>query len=359
MTTTEELWEIVASIAKENQRFQDNLEQNRIEADKQAKERAAEFDKRAIEADKRAIEADKQAKERAAEFDKQAKERAAEFDKQAKERAAEAEKRAIEADKRAIEADKRAIEAEKRAIEADKQAKERAAEFDKQAKERAAEAEKRAAEADAQAKERAAEADKRFAETERVIKEGQAAVDRQIEKVDQQLEKNALGLEELDKKMSKFSGFVSNYSYATEEYFRNAILLRKLTIGKVKFNYIKPNEGKILPGPDGGEIELDGLLINGECVGILEVKKHLHIQDIAKIEKSTLPKFKKLYPEYRDHTLMIILAWESADKEAVEVAREHGCVTMTRKGDEAVVDTTHIRLRNAEPVSDPTPPGPI
>ena len=207
-----------------------------------------------------------------------------------------------------------------------------------------------------EAKERAAEADKRFAETERVIKEGQAAVDRQIEKVDRQLEKNALGLEKLEEKMSTFSGFVSNYSYATEEYFRNAILMRNLTIGKVTFNYIKPNEGKKLPGPDGGEIELDGLLINGECVGILEVKKHLHVQDIAKIENITLPKFKKLYPEYRTHTLMIILAWESADKEALEVAREHGCVTMTRMGDEAVVDTTYIRLRNAEPVSDPTDP---
>ena len=129
-----------------------------------------------------------------------------------------------------------------------------------------------------------------------------------------------------DKFMERYGGYVDNDSRKVENFFIEGLRQQDLVVGPIKFNHIIPNAQRL--DKKVVVIELDGLLINGTTIGLLEVKSTLHRNDVTKVKKSLIPRFRKYYPEYQDKELTVIVAGELINSDAITLARELGYIVL-------------------------------
>ena len=148
---------------------------------------------------------------------------------------------------------------------------------------------------------------------------------------------------DLDKKLAlleattqKHANFVTNYASGVEDYFRAAIREANYRIGAIQFDSLNANEVRE-NRHEHESIELDALLLNGEYVGLLEVKKHLHVEDVEKFMHVTIPRFRRLYREYHAHQILPLMAWESGDSAAIHLARRYGLGSIVRRGTDTTI----------------------
>ena len=74
------------------------------------------------------------------------------------------------------------------------------------------------------------------------------------------------------------------------------------------------------------QLEIDGVLINGEYIGLIEIKRNLKQQDIEKYFEKTIPNFAKNCPKYWEYKKKIpILACETIEKNALDVLQKKDC----------------------------------
>ena len=201
---------------------------------------------------------------------------------------------------------------------------------------RQAEADARQVEADA----RQAKADARQAKIDEQLAEltvKQANTDAQIAKTDAQIAKTDALVKDISR---QYGNNINNQSRRAEEFFVNAIRKLKLQLAGVKFKNITAN---IARQTDSSGIELDALLINSEVVAILEVKTNLHINDVKEVYDKRIPNFRKIFSEYQDKDLLVIVAGLSIEKDALEKAHEYGFMCLQPDNQQIAIDASHSK----------------
>ena len=140
---------------------------------------------------------------------------------------------------------------------------------------------------------------------------------------------------ETDKRLNKLmrgnesmQSFIKNDADACERRFVDSLDSQNLEVAGVKFDEIYANVSK----KRGGEnIELDALLVNGDSVAIMEVKKKLHLNDVDKVQDKLIGRFRELFPEHRAKRLLVLVAGESINADAAAKALEAGFVVLSFK----------------------------
>ena len=144
-----------------------------------------------------------------------------------------------------------------------------------------------------------------------------------------------------DSFMEKYGGYVDNDSRKTENFFIEGLKQLDLVVGGIEFDEIISNDQrwrkKVVT------IELDGLLINGTTVGILEVKSTLHVNDVKRVRDKLIRRFRDYYVEYQDRKLAVIVAGELINPDAAELARELGYILLKPNHQGISVDASCYR----------------
>ena len=145
-----------------------------------------------------------------------------------------------------------------------------------------------------------------------------------------------------DRFMERYGGYVDNDSRNTEIFFIDGLWQQDLLVGDIKFDDLVPNsqrrdEDKVVA------IELDGLLINGTTVGMLEVKSTLHFKDVERVRDKRVGRFRDYYPEHSDKKLAVILAGKLINPDAAELARELGYILLKPNNQGISVDASCYR----------------
>ncbi len=174
---------------------------------------------------------------------------------------------------------------------------------------------------------------------------GSKKTDEQLAKTDEQLAKTDAQLAKTDKKLAKIiklhGGYIDNQAKSTERYFVRSLEKQDLEIANVPFDEIYPNFTKRTKKK---ELELDALLVNGNYVGILEVKTTLHKNDVQKIYEKSIKNFRDICKEYRDKKLMVIVAGEDILQDAKKLANKYGFVCMSKKDEKIAVSFEGARF---------------
>ena len=144
-----------------------------------------------------------------------------------------------------------------------------------------------------------------------------------------------------DSFMEKYGGYVDNDSRKTENFFIEGLKQLDLVVGGIEFDEIISNDQrwrkKVVT------IELDGLLINGTTVGILEIKSTLHVNDVKRVRDKLIRRFRDYYVEYQDRKLAVIVAGELINPDAAELARELGYILLKPSHQGISVDASCYR----------------
>ncbi len=133
------------------------------------------------------------------------------------------------------------------------------------------------------------------------LKESQKKTDEQLQKTDEQLQKTDELLEKTITKLDEVGrqlgdlGLVQG-EVAEDLFYRNVRYLfkeeRDMIFADVKRNLKKKGEG-----------EYDIVAANGDAVLVIEVKNKLQNRMVDNFVEKKLPKFKKIFPEYRGQRL--------------------------------------------------------
>ena len=149
----------------------------------------------------------------------------------------------------------------------------------------------------------------------------QAKTDAQMAETDKRLNKLMRGNESMQ-------SFIKNDADACERRFVDSLDSQNLEVAGVKFDEIYANVSKKRGGKN---IELDALLVNGDSVAIMEVKKKLHLNDVDKVHDKLIGRFRELFPEHRAKRLLVLVAGEIVNADAATKALEAGFVVLSFK----------------------------
>ena len=182
------------------------------------------------------------------------------------------------------------------------------------------------------------EALERFNRIEALIEKSE----QRIEKSEKRHEKFQEDMKELGLRMKEFGGFVSNAGRETEELFIKSIEKNDLKIGDYQFDFLRPNVSA--RSKSIGEVEVDLLLLNTDILGLLEVKSTLHKNDVQEHFEKRLPKFRELFPEYKDKQIIGMVGGKVVNADAVKLAHDCGFVVLTPKEQGLKVDDEYARV---------------
>ena len=129
-----------------------------------------------------------------------------------------------------------------------------------------------------------------------------------------------------DRFMERYGGYVDNDSRSTEIFFIEGLWQQDLVVGDIKFDDLIANSQHWRKGVV--MMELDGLLINGTTVGMLEVKSTLHLKDVERVRDKRIGRFREFYTEHSDKKLAVILAGKLINPDAADLARELGYILL-------------------------------
>ena len=230
-------------------------------------------------------------------------------------------------------------EDEARRAKAEAQREARRAKAEAQREARRAEEEARRAEAEAQ---RAKDDARRKAEDEARRAEANA---RQA-KLDAQFAETGAQIAETDaivRRISREHGnYINNQSRIVEEFFVKSIRKLNLRLAGIQFDDIAPNIIRHRHSSGIG-IELDALMTNGEVVAILEVKTILHINDVEAVYDKRIPAFRKLFREYQDMDLLVLVGGMSINSDALDKAHEYGFICLQPDNQQLSIDASHSK----------------
>jgi hypothetical protein len=169
-------------------------------------------------------------------------------------------------------------------------------------------------------------------ETDRILKEQVAEADRRSA--------------ELDKKFKEtnrhINGIAKSNGDMTEEAIFNA-LERDLTFGGIEFDAIDKNKKRHLK-----KLNLRGqydvVLENGNTVALIEAKYKVRKEDITDLfAKEVADKFRKLFPLYVNHKIILGVGGMSFDDDALDEASKNGVGVIKVIGDKVEYYTEGIK----------------
>jgi Holliday junction resolvase-like predicted endonuclease len=170
------------------------------------------------------------------------------------------------------------------------------------------------------------------------LQESQAKTDEQLSRTDEQLSKTIKKLDDIGRQLGDL-GLVQG-EVAEDLFFRNVRYLfkeeRDLIFSDVKRNLKKKGSG-----------EYDIVAVNGDAVLVIEVKNKLQNRMVDNFVEKKLPKFKKIFPEYRDRRIfggMGALVVKDAVGRYAEKAGLY-VLTQTSEGGAALTNRKNFRAK--------------
>lgn len=130
-----------------------------------------------------------------------------------------------------------------------------------------------------------------------------------------------------NKANKKWESFMGNSGEITEEYFYRSLEKDK-RLGKLKFDEIERNVRK-----SDHNVEFDIILINGDSIGIVEVKNKAHPKDIKPLIEKKIKHFKLDYPEYENYKYYFGIASMITNKTMIQEAKDEGIFLLTQTRD--------------------------
>ena len=188
------------------------------------------------------------------------------------------------------------------------------------------------------------ETDRRMQETDRLMQETDRRMqetDRQIKETDRQIKETGLQMKETDRKLDKvgeqLGGISNNQGRFAEEYFFNSFEKGKRNFFGEKFDDIRKN----LIGIKTND-EYDIVMLNGQSVGIVEVKYKAHENDVPSVLKKANT-FRANFAEYKSHTIYLGLATMAFYPELEQVCKNSGIAIIKQAGDTVVINDKHLK----------------
>jgi hypothetical protein len=138
--------------------------------------------------------------------------------------------------------------------------------------------------------------------------------------------------QETDKRLDKLGKLIGNISNnqgdIAEEFFYRSFK-RHPVLNDIHFDKVSRHLKNCIKGI---EDEYDIVLINGDCVAIIEVKAKAHINDLEKMMPKKVINFPLLFSHYKDYKLYAGVATLVTNSELIEKARELGLFLITQQG---------------------------
>ena len=157
-----------------------------------------------------------------------------------------------------------------------------------------------------------------------LMRESQKKTDEQQQKTDKQLQRTDAKLD----RVAKILGDMGDVNgEIVEEHFYNS-LKETMALGGIKFNEILRN---VRPRGDQGP-EFDTILLNGDSVAIIEVKRKAHIKELHDMILKKVHDFKKSFPTYSTYDIYFGLASHVTNEALVKEAKEEGIFLLAQKG---------------------------
>ena len=186
-----------------------------------------------------------------------------------------------------------------------------------------------------------------FREGERLRKEAEARFDREMalsnaafEKRNAEFEKQRIETNRQLQELSKsINGISKSNGLFAEEYFFNSFEKGKSTFFGETFDDIERNIKGIEPG---FKDEYDILLINGNAVGIIEVKYKGRIDDIPDIINKAHT-FRVNYPKYQNHRVYLALATMMFNQRLEDECIKQGIAIVKQVGDKVIIADEHLK----------------
>jgi len=175
-----------------------------------------------------------------------------------------------------------------------------------------------------------AENAKSMAETDRMIKElakQMAETDKEIAKIHKEL-----------------GGIGENNGLVAEEIVFHS-LAKDMVFAGIKFDTVDHGTVRSRKLSDGKKVkgEYDVLLYNGTSVAIIEVKHRVGQEALKRLIEVQLPRFRQIFPEYKDAKMYLGLGGMSFEKGIAEEAHRQGIATLTLSGDAVEINDKDVK----------------
>ena len=186
------------------------------------------------------------------------------------------------------------------------------------------------------------ETDRRIKETDRQMKE----TDLKMQETDRQMKETGLKMQDTDRRMKETDRLIKE----NERKYRELAEQFTSTIGHITEGIVEPAAMRVFQeaGYDinryyrnlhskmknnRSEMEVDLLMLDDTIAIVVEIKTDCRKKDIDHFMRQ-MPKFKRLFPEYRDKEVLAAIAALNYDKDARQHAHEQGMLVIsTTDGD--------------------------
>jgi hypothetical protein len=170
-----------------------------------------------------------------------------------------------------------------------------------------------------------------------------------LQELIKQQTKNAKEMAQLKKsheEMQKvLSGIGISNGLVAEDLIFNS-LNNRMSFGGVTFDDIDYGirRGKRLP--DGSKVigEYDVVLFNGAAIAIIDVKYRVRKEDIEYLINVQMPKFKVLFPQYKDFDVYLGLGGMSFQRGVERDALQRGIGTFKLKGEALEINDNDLKV---------------
>ena len=184
--------------------------------------------------------------------------------------------------------------------------------------------------------------DRRIKETDRQMKE----TDLKMQETDRQMKETGLKMQDTDRRMKETDRLIKE----NERKYRELAEQFTSTIGHITEGIVEPAAMRVFQeaGYDinryyrnlhskmknnRSEMEVDLLMLDDTIAIVVEIKTDCRKKDIDHFMRQ-MPKFKRLFPEYRDKEVLAAIAALNYDKDARQHAHEQGMLVIsTTDGD--------------------------
>ena len=156
-----------------------------------------------------------------------------------------------------------------------------------------------------------------------------------LQEVSQSQKENAQQIKELQKTVG---GIANNQGAFAEEYFFNSFEKGKQNFFGERFDDVKKN----LKGTETND-EYDIVMLNGNSLGIIEVKYKAHENDIPSVLKKA-GTFRANFPKYKDFKIYLGLASMSFYPELEQECIKQGIAVIKQVGDTVVINDSNLKV---------------
>ena len=177
------------------------------------------------------------------------------------------------------------------------------------------------------------------AEIAEQIKQSRTEFAEQIKQSQVEFDRKSDALNVQIKAVNEHIGGVSNSNgLFAEEYFFNSFDNGKQTFFGERFDVIMKN----LKGAETAD-EFDVVLLNGQAVGILEVKYKARVNDIPKVLRK-VDNFRLNFPRFNNHRIYLGYATLAFDKIIEQECINQGIAVIKQVGDTVVINDKHLKV---------------